>query len=99
MMMRRILMMTICGFSLVAAQGSRADVSPDLSKTCLACHGGKGISVNSLWPNLAGQKADYLIKQLTDFQEGRRTDPLMGPISKTLSEQDIKLIAQYYSSL
>lgn len=73
--------------------------APHASQTCIACHGPKGISVNDLWPNLAGQKVGYIMKQIHDFREGRRNDPLMSPIAKSLSEKDIKELAEYFSSL
>ena len=61
--------------------------------------GSEGISFNPLWPNLAGQKEAYIAKQLRDFQSGKRKDPVMTSMAKPLSEQDIKDLAAYYSSL
>ena len=66
---------------------------------CMACHGIKGVSPNPLWPNLAGQKDQYIMKQLGDFRAGRRNDPLMTPQAKALSEEDIKNLAAYFSQL
>ena len=67
--------------------------------TCIACHGLKGISNNPLWPNLAGQKEEYLIKQIKAFKSGIRKDPSMAPMVTPLTEEDIKNLAAYYSSL
>lgn len=67
--------------------------------TCVACHGPEGVSVNPMWPNLAGQKEAYLAKQLKDFRDGRRNDPVMGPMAKGLSDEDIANLAAYYASL
>lgn len=67
--------------------------------TCVACHGPEGVSVNPMWPNLAGQKEAYLAKQLKDFRDGRRNDPVMGPMAKGLSDDDIANLAAYYASL
>jgi cytochrome c553 len=69
------------------------------ASSCVACHGAKGVSVNPLWPSLAGQKEAYLVKQMTDFREGRRKDPLMAPMAQSLSDTDIKDLAAYFSSL
>jgi cytochrome c553 len=66
---------------------------------CFACHGETGRSPNSIWPNLAGQKAEYLEKQLLSFKKGTRKDPMMNPVAENLSDQQIQEIAQYYSSL
>lgn len=67
--------------------------------SCAGCHGAAGISNNPMWPNLAGQKAGYLIKSLKAFRDGTRTDPMMGPMAKPLSDADIDNLAAYYSGL
>ncbi len=69
------------------------------SVTCAACHGAKGISMNPAWPNLAGQKDMYLIKQLKDFKSGKRRDPSMAPMVMSLTDKDMENLAAYYSGL
>lgn len=69
------------------------------SATCAGCHGAEGISGNPLWPNLAGQKDAYIVKQLKAFRDGTRTDPMMSPMAKPLSDDDINNLAAYFSSL
>ena len=66
---------------------------------CAGCHGAKGISGNPLWPNLAGQKEAYIVKQMKAFRDGKREDPMMAPMAKGLSDKDIANIAAYYASL
>lgn len=66
---------------------------------CRACHGPAGISSNDLWPNLAGQKKDYLVKQLKDFRAGVREDAMMAPMVRDLTDEHIADLAVYYSSL
>jgi len=66
---------------------------------CTACHGPDGISMNDLWPNLAGQKEGYLIKQIKAFRDGTRQDPTMLPMVKPLTDEDIENIAAYFSGL
>lgn len=72
---------------------------PEKAKTCVACHGEKGISPNELWPNIAGQKKTYMINQMKAFKDGKRQDPLMTPISKDLTENEIKELADFYSKM
>lgn len=67
--------------------------------TCAACHGADGISVNPLWPNLAGQGASYLVAQLKAFKEGTRENPLMTSQAMMLSEQDMADLAVYFEGL
>jgi len=69
------------------------------SAVCAGCHGVDGNSSNPDWPNLAGQGAEYLSKQMHDFKKGEeRKDATMQPQVKSLSEQDIADIAAYFSS-
>lgn len=67
--------------------------------TCMACHGAAGISPNDIWPNLAGQKEAYLVKQIKAFRDGDRVDPMMAPMVKPLSDSDVENLAAYFSSL
>lgn len=72
---------------------------------CKNCHGeaGKGKSAeNHLFPVLAGQNKEYLVKQLMDLKESRRTnDPagMMGDIAKGLSAEDIDNLTEFLSGL
>ncbi|MCK6597788.1 MAG: c-type cytochrome [Bdellovibrionaceae bacterium] len=74
-----------------------AEATSNLVITCAGCHGTEGISNNPLWPNLAGQKKEYLSKQLLAFKNQDRKDPLMNPIASSLNEKDIELIAEHFS--
>ena len=88
---------------LLAASGSAlaGDAAAGKAKaaSCAGCHGANGISSNPMWPNLAGQQAGYLVKQMKAFRDGARTDPMMSPMAKPLSDADIENIAAYFSSL
>lgn len=90
----------ILAFSFSQA-GLAADAAAGKAKAavCAACHGANGISNNDLWPNLAGQKAGYIVKQLKAFRDGSRKDPLMVPMAKPLSDADIANLAAYFASL
>jgi len=84
---------------VVAATG---DVEAGKGKValCAGCHGGNGISASDMYPNLAGQHADYIVKQLKAFKNGTdRINPLMSPMAAGLSEQDMADIGAYYNSL
>ena len=66
---------------------------------CSSCHGENGIAIQKNWPNLNGQSANYIIKQLQDYQSGRRIHPLMQTYARLLSEQDMQELAQFYAKL
>lgn len=66
---------------------------------CTACHGLNGISVADNFPNLAGQKAKYLVTQLSAFKDGSRKNVLMNAIAEHLSSEDISELAEFFSEL
>lgn len=74
---------------------------------CAACHssgglrraGASGIAGSKVWPNLAGQNADYLAASLKSFQDGTRNHAVMSGVAKTLSDSDIDNLAAYYASV
>jgi len=68
------------------------------SENCQECHGANGISSSPSFPKLAGQYADYIVKQLRDFQSGRRKHPVMTAMADGLTEDDLLDIAAYFSS-
>lgn len=100
-------MKNLCAVMLVgvAVMASGAAIAGDAAagkakaSTCAGCHGPTGISSNPLWPNLAGQKEAYLVKQMKAFRDGTRTDPMMAPMAKPLTDDDIANLAAYFSSL
>lgn len=69
------------------------------SQTCIACHGADGNSVLPDTPHLAGQVPGYIVQTLRQFQDGRRTNPLMTGMVAPLSAQDMEDLDAYYSSL
>ena len=82
-----------------AAETADIEAGKERAAVCAACHGSDGISVTPSFPSLAGQKSAYIMKQLKDFRAGRREDPIMGPQSLLLSDEDIANLAAYYESL
>jgi len=79
--------------------GGTQGASFDKAATCAACHGQNGISVNAMWPTLAGQHQDYLEHAIRQYKDGRRTDPQMGPMAATIAEEDIEVLAAWFASL
>jgi cytochrome c553 len=65
---------------------------------CGGCHGPNGNAVAPQFPKLAGQRADYIAKQLQDFRAGRRADPMMSAMAAPLSEQDIADVAAHFET-
>ena len=65
---------------------------------CLTCHGPKGQSATATWPKLSAQHAAYTAKQLKNFKDGSRANPVMMGMAATLTEQDMNNIAAYLAA-
>jgi cytochrome c553 len=102
----------VCGAALltlgsVAAQAAETDGAKIVREgngkgatACLACHGLDGAGQPAAgFPRLAGQNADYLAKQLHDMKQGLRSNPVMQPMAKALSESEIAATAKFYAAL
>jgi len=68
------------------------------SELCQGCHGEFGLSVEDLIPNLAGQYANYIAKQLRNFQTGARTHQIMSAMATTINDAELTDIAAYFAS-
>ena len=68
------------------------------SAVCAACHNADGNSTVTQYPKLAGQSADYLVKQLQEFKSGARVNAIMVGMVAPLSPQDMEDLAAYFSS-
>jgi len=91
-------LLTVLMFAASSVVAGDAAAGKAKAAVCAACHGPTGVSINPLWPNLAGQQEAYLAKQLKDYRDGNRKDPLMSPQSVALSDDDIANLAAYFSS-
>jgi cytochrome c553 len=67
---------------------------------CPMCHLGEFVGQNEI-PRVAGQKYEYIRKQLEDFKAKRRTNDAgnMTSVAGTLSDADIENLAQYIANL
>ncbi len=89
---------TVFAQSAVKGQTGTAEAGQAKAATCVACHGVDGNSANPEWPSLAGQHAEYIVKQLKAFKGGARANVLMSPMAMTLSDQDMADLGAYFSA-
>ena len=68
------------------------------STVCAACHGADGNSAIPANPKLAQQHPEYLVKQLHEFKDGKRNDPVMKGMASTLSDEDMRNISYWAAS-
>jgi cytochrome c553 len=89
--------LTIAATAL-ASPANAADAKEIAATVCLACHGEGGNSVVPMFPKLAGQQRDYLVKQLNEFISGKRKNEIMAPILATLNKSDVPDLAAYFAA-
>ncbi len=87
------------------AAGAAAPAKPDLAKgqekssqVCVACHTSDGSRGSPANPILAGQHADYLVKQLNEFKSQKRSSAVMMGMSMPLTDAEIRDVAAFYGS-
>src|SRR5580693_6895926 len=79
----------------VATQAQRANASI----VCTSCHQ-EGFKGDSVQPRLAGQSHDYMLKTMTDFKTGARTNnPGMTDLMKGIADSDIAALATFIAGL
>ena len=88
---------TLCCAAPAAAQDAAAGRAK--AQACAVCHGPVGLSVTPDAPHLAGQPAIYLSTQLRAYRDGTRKHEVMAVMAKPLSNDDIALLAAWYSSI
>ncbi|WEY38480.1 c-type cytochrome [Paraburkholderia sp. SUR17] len=67
---------------------------------CAACHGPTGQGIPTQYPRLSGQWSEYIVAQLTAFQQGtRNNNEPMHAVSLRLSDSEIKAVADYIAGL
>jgi cytochrome c553 len=65
---------------------------------CASCHGAGGNSTIAQNPRLSAQHDAYIVKELRDFKTADRSNPIMSPIAKALSDEEINNIAAYLNA-
>jgi len=84
-----------------AEQGGTPDVQNAMAM-CQGCHGVKGyrMAFPEVYhvPKLGGQHPDYIVKALQAYKNGTRNNATMRAIAASLSEEDMKALAEYYGS-
>ena len=99
--MRVVLLAAAVPFTTAAQQQSASQpdaATQELVQTCGACHGADGNSTNPQYPVLAGQSWRYIYNELKDFQAGRRSNPIMSPMAKNLTRDQMMALGNYFAA-
>ena len=89
-------------FGTAVAGDAAAGKALFTTKGCVGCHGANGISANPIWPNLAGQHAQYVVLSLKAYKNQERKSAnaaQMYPFAGQLSDADMENIAAFVSGL
>ncbi|HHJ15792.1 MAG TPA: c-type cytochrome [Gammaproteobacteria bacterium] len=68
-----------------------------LANTCAGCHGTNGSSVGPASPTIAGMSKDNFIETMAAYRNGERPATIMTRIAKGYTEDEIKLMADFFS--
>ena len=87
------------GFAVAAVPADAADDIEAKVQSCAVCHGQNGVPIDpKTIPIIWGQQQSYLVKQLRDYRNGERDNPIMSPIAKALAQEDLRKIAAYFAA-
>jgi cytochrome c553 len=86
------------GLAKAPASADPAGAPPPQAETCAACHGKNGQGTMDEYPNIGGQHVDYLAQALNDYRRGKRRNPIMQPFAQRLTQDDIRTLAEFFSS-
>jgi cytochrome c553 len=93
-----VLLLAVLYLEPAAAQDIAAG-NKKAGATCAVCHGRDGIAKVADAPNLAGNNAQYLAKQLHAFKSGARKHEQMSIIAEGLSDADIANLAAWFAAM
>lgn len=79
-----------------SAQADEARAKKIISGSCFLCHGATGESTSELFPRLAGQHHEYIMKQLENFKSGTRKSSAMRDMASKLSSDDMLALGKYF---
>lgn len=93
------LLVALLTMGVAQAEGGDPKAGKEKSAMCQGCHGEAGIGIAPNFPHLAGQYQQYIERQVLDYQNAKRADPVMAPMAAAVTDpQDLKDIAAYFAS-
>lgn len=93
-------LLLVCLISTLKANGDPTR-GQQWSSTCVACHNADGNSTVGMWPKIAGQHSDYLLKQLREFKKGengQRNNAQMAQMVAEFNDEQLQDLAAYFAS-
>lgn len=69
-----------------------------LGNTCAGCHGTNGNSRGPATPTIAGVSSEYFIEAMMAYKKGERPATIMDRIAKGYTDEEIKLMAEFFAT-
>jgi len=85
------------GVALTGVALSETPSASMLANSCAGCHGTNGSSVGPASPTIAGISVDYFIETMDEYKSGKRPSTIMGRIAKGYTEEEVKLMADFFA--
>ena len=92
----QILLLSCCSILYNVAQAATPSAAM-LANTCAGCHGTNGSSVGPASPTIAGISKAYFIETMEAYKSGERPSTIMTRIAKGYTDEEIKLMAGFFS--
>jgi cytochrome c553 len=80
------------------AQGADPNLARNLAATCANCHGTNGNVRGTEVKPLAGVSAEKILAMIADYKSGAQPATVMHQISKGYTDEQLKLIANYFAA-
>ncbi|MDD3353544.1 c-type cytochrome [Zoogloea sp.] len=97
---RRVAVTLVLGVVFVQV-GTAADLKRAeeiVGGRCFLCHGMEGENASALYPRLAGQHAQYIARQLSDFKNGQRQSETMTSMVSDLTPGEMDALGRYFEN-
>lgn len=75
------------------ANAQDANLARNLAATCITCHGKNSTGTGTL----DGRQKNEIVQTMKDFKSGARPATLMHQLAKGYTDQQVELIAEYFS--
>lgn len=95
--MKLFLLTIMTGLFVSQVHAAEVNVDELVATRCSTCHGAQGQSATPIFPSLAGQNREYLLKQLGDFKAKKRVSDTMAPQVIDLSVEQIGALATFFA--
>ena len=86
----------LAGLAVASAAAGQDQAARSLAANCTGCHGPNGISSGAI-PTIAGLERAYIVTAMQEFKAGTRQATVMHQHAKGYTDQEIEVMAQYFS--